>query len=92
MAQVKPKAPAAKVPAKPEDLWHEARLIPITAVGGPADQEQRATSALLAVLRGVPEFGRALLAQVGRRRGGFAPTSRSSFPTKRARSPGQTVP
>ena len=65
MAQVKPKAPAAKVPSKPEDHWKEARLIPVTSVGGQADQEQRATSALLAVLRGVPEFGRALLAQAG---------------------------
>jgi hypothetical protein len=65
MAQVKPKSPAAKTPAKPEDLWHEARLIPTTSIGGQADQEQRATSALLAVLRGVPEFGRALLVQAG---------------------------
>jgi hypothetical protein len=65
MAQVKPKATAAKVPAKPEDLWNEARLIPTTGIGGQADQEQRATSALLAVLRAVPEFGRALLAQAG---------------------------
>jgi len=65
MAQVKPKAPAAKVPAKPEDLWHEARLIPTTGIGGLAEQEQRATSALLAVLRAVPEFGRALLVQAG---------------------------
>jgi hypothetical protein len=65
MAQVKPKSPAAKSPAKPEDLWHEARLLPTTSIGGQADQEQRATSALLAVLRGVPEFGRALLSQAG---------------------------
>ena len=65
MAQVKPKAPATKVPAKPEDLWNEARLIPTTGIGGLAEQEQRATSALLAVLRAVPEFGRALLVQAG---------------------------
>jgi hypothetical protein len=65
MAPVKSKAPAAKVPGKPEDLWNEARLIPTTSIGGQADQEQRATSALLAVLRGVPEFGRALLVQAG---------------------------
>jgi hypothetical protein len=65
MAQVKPKAPAAKAPTKPEDLWSEARLIPTTGIGGQADQEQRATSALLAVLRAVPEFGRAVLAPTG---------------------------
>jgi hypothetical protein len=45
MAQVKAKSPAVKAPAKPEDLWHEARLIPTTSIGGQADQEQRATSA-----------------------------------------------
>lgn len=65
MAQVKPKAPAAKAPTKPEDLWSEARLIPTTGIGGQADQEQRATSALLAVFRAVPEFGRAVLAPAG---------------------------
>jgi hypothetical protein len=29
MAQVKPKSPAAKVPAKPEDLWHEEGRIAV---------------------------------------------------------------
>jgi hypothetical protein len=49
----------------PEDGWHPARLIPTTGIGGEEDQEQRATSSLLAVMRAVPEFGRALLAPLG---------------------------
>jgi len=51
--------------ARVDDLWNEAGLIPTTGIGGQAEQEQRATSALLAVLRAAPEFGRALLAQTG---------------------------
>jgi hypothetical protein len=87
MAQVKPKSPAAKVPAKPEDLWHEARLIPVTAVGGPADQEQRATSALLAVLRGVPEFGHAVLAQAGAPAGRIRSYIEVQFPDETGKTP-----
>ena len=44
-----------------EDGWHPARLIPTTGIGGQDEQEERATSSLLAVMRAVPEFGRALL-------------------------------
>jgi hypothetical protein len=51
--------------AKPEEGWHTARLIPTTGIGGAEEQERRATSSLLAVMFAVPEFGRALLAQVG---------------------------
>jgi hypothetical protein len=53
------------VPAKPEDAWRPARLIPTTGIGGQAEQEQRATSSLLAVMFAVPQFGRALLDLVG---------------------------
>ena len=49
------------VPEKIEDAWHTARLIPTTGIGGQDEQEQRATSSLLAVMHAVPEFGRALL-------------------------------
>ena len=52
---------AAKAPPRPEDAWHEARLIPTTGIGGQDEQEQRASSSLLAVIRAVPQFGRALL-------------------------------
>jgi hypothetical protein len=44
-----------------EDAWHPARLIPTTGIGAQAEQEERATSSLLAVMGAVPEFGRALL-------------------------------
>jgi len=44
-----------------EDGWHPARLIPTTGIGGQDEQEERATSSLLAVMSAVPDFGRALL-------------------------------
>jgi len=87
MAQVKPKSPVAKAPAKPEDGWHESRLIPITSIGGQADQEQRATSALLAVLRGVPEFGRAVLAQAGAPAGRIRTYIEVRFPDEKGKAP-----
>lgn len=51
--------------AKPEDEWRTARLIPTTGIGGQDEQEQRATSSLLAVMGAVPQFGRALLDHLG---------------------------
>ncbi len=57
------KGPTAKTPpARPEDAWHKARLIPTTGIGGQDEQEQRATSSLLAVMKAVPQFGRAIVA------------------------------
>ncbi len=50
--------------AKPEEAWHQARLIPTTGIGGQDEQEQRATSSLLAVMRAVPQFGKAILAHL----------------------------
>ena len=47
-----------------EESWHRARLIPTTSIRGGKDQEQRATSALLAVIGAVPDFGKAILAHV----------------------------
>lgn len=55
----------AKPAPKPEEAWHQARLIPTTGIGGQDEQEQRATSSLLAVMRAVPQFGRALVAHLG---------------------------
>ncbi len=57
--------PAPKVTAKPEEAWRQARLIPTTGIGGQDEQEQRATSSLLAVMGAVPQFGRAVLDLVG---------------------------
>src|SRR3954464_7977995 len=45
--------------------WHPARLIPTVGIKGQEDQERRATSSLLAVMRAVPEFGHALLKELG---------------------------
>lgn len=48
-----------------EQSWHEARLIPTSGINGADEQERRATSALLAVLTAVREFGRNLLRPLG---------------------------
>ena len=61
-----PTSPMAKlVDERPESAWRPARLIPTTGIGGQEEQEQRATSSLLAVMRAVPDFGRALIAPLG---------------------------
>jgi hypothetical protein len=57
--------PIPKATPKPEETWRRARLIPTTGIGGQDEQEQRATSSLLAVMAAVPQFGRAILAHVG---------------------------
>lgn len=49
--------------------WRRARLLPTVGIRGVKEQEQRATSALLAVMAGVPSFGRELLADLGAPRG-----------------------
>ncbi|GAA1478998.1 hypothetical protein GCM10009623_34440 [Nocardioides aestuarii] len=48
-----------------EESWHEARLIPTSGINGAEEQERRATSALLAVVSAVREFGRALVKPLG---------------------------
>lgn len=48
-----------------EESWHAARLIPTSGINGADEQERRATSALLAVMSAVREFGRALTQQYG---------------------------
>lgn len=45
--------------------WQRARLFPVTGIGGPPEQERRGTSALLAVIDAVREFGRALTVPLG---------------------------
>lgn len=47
------------------DAWHPARLIPTAGIRGQEEQEKRATSCLLAVMHAVPEFGHALLKELG---------------------------
>jgi hypothetical protein len=48
-----------------EENWHQARLIPTSGINGAAEQERRATSALLAVMTSVREFGRVLTQPFG---------------------------
>jgi hypothetical protein len=48
-----------------EDQWQRARLFPITGIGGAEEQERRGSSALLAVIKAVHEFGRTLTMRVG---------------------------
>lgn len=48
-----------------EETWHQARLIPTSGISGAEEQERRATSALLAVMSVVKEFGRAMLNPLG---------------------------
>lgn len=53
------------VPVRGEpDGWSHARLIPTSGVRTQQEQEKRATSCLLAVMHGVPEFGHALLGEL----------------------------
>lgn len=49
--------------------WPPARLIPTVGIRNVEEQEKRATSSLLAVMRAVPEFGHALLSPLGAPRG-----------------------
>ena len=56
----------SKVGAASEtETWHPARLIPTAGIKGQEEQEKRATSCLLAVMHAVPEFGHALLKELG---------------------------
>lgn len=48
-----------------DELWHAARLIPTSGIKGAEEQERRATSALLAVIAAVKEFGRTITTRMG---------------------------
>lgn len=48
-----------------EDNWQQARLIPTSGISGPDEAERRATSALLAVMGSVREFGTAIVKGLG---------------------------
>jgi hypothetical protein len=48
-----------------EETWLAARLIPTSGINGADEQERRATSALLAVMSSVREFGRVLTQPLG---------------------------
>ena len=48
-----------------EPAWQQARLIPTSGINGAQEQERRATSALLAVMSAVKEYGRTLTKAMG---------------------------
>lgn len=52
-------------PQEKSENWEPARLIPTTGISGAQEQERRATSALLAVIAAVDEFGRTLTRLAG---------------------------
>lgn len=63
-----PKLPAdwdKSIPAADGNDWQPARLFPVAGIGRGEEQERRATSALLAVMATVKEFGRAITAKCG---------------------------
>ena len=67
-----PRLPAdwnASIPAEDGNDWQVARLFPVAGIGNGEEQERRATSALLAVMSMVREFGAALTACCGAPRG-----------------------
>lgn len=49
----------------PGDAWSHARLIPTAGIRSELERERRASSCLLAVMHGVPEFGFTLLGELG---------------------------
>src|ERR1700684_3203269 len=58
----------------PEESWPHARLIPTFGSRNDKEREKRATSCLLAVMHGVPEFGHALLKELGAPKSPFIST------------------
>jgi hypothetical protein len=59
----------AQEPTIGREDWQRARLLPTVGLRGQEEQEQRATSSLLAVMPAVPEFGHALLSDLGAPKG-----------------------
>jgi hypothetical protein len=56
---------AVTMAANGRETWRHARLIPTIGSRNEKEREKRATSCLLAVMHGVPEFGHALLGELG---------------------------
>jgi len=48
-----------------DSTWQQARLIPVSGINGADEQERRGTSALLAVLASVKEYGRVVTGSLG---------------------------
>src|SRR5262245_40498840 len=74
-----------------EETWHEARLIPTSGINGAEEQERRATSALLAVMSAVREFGRGLTKSFGAQAGFSRDLHRSAIRPRRSEAlPGRS--
>lgn len=63
--QAAPATPVRALTLGDDDSWKASRLFPVVGVGSADEQERRATSALLSVLMGVKEFGRAITGRLG---------------------------
>jgi stress response protein SCP2 len=61
----------ATIPTDDATDWHPARLFPVAGIGSGEEQERRATSALLAVMTLVKEFGRVLTSRCSAPSGGL---------------------
>ncbi len=71
-ALVAPKLPRdwnRSIPSGGQNDWQPSRLFPVAGIGSGEEQERRATSALLAVMQLVRDFGRALTVPLGAPRG-----------------------
>ena len=83
-----------------EDHWHPARLIPTSGINGQEEAEKRATSALLAVMQAVREFGIAVIKPFGAPAGPvstfievpFQMDDRTVYPDGWLRQPGRVEP
>ena len=71
-----------------DESWLEARLIPTSGINGAEEQERRATSAVLAVMTSVREFGRALTRPLGAPAGSLSAFIEVPF----ARGEGRSTP
>ena len=63
------------------EQWTPARLIPAAGIRGAKEQEERATSALLAVMGIVPSFGKNILKTVDAPAGTITTYTEPSFET-----------
>ena len=65
MAPAKGHGNGAVIEGSASDPWPHARLIPTAGIRSELERERRASSCLLAVMHGVPEFGFTLLDDLG---------------------------
>jgi hypothetical protein len=65
MAPARGQGNGAVTEGSPRDAWPHARLIPTAGIRSELERERRASSCPLAVMHGVPEFGHALLGELG---------------------------